>query len=200
MHRRLEDTLAGQITPDDYAPGVWDTWNAKTPAAQRDDALAADAALLERIEVTDPEERAGFAMSMGPMELGFTEFVGMRLNEHAFHTWDIEVACDPKATLPDEVTALVVDNLDLVARFTAKPTGETTTISVSTTKPDRSFIIELIPENVTFRAGSDTAAVDLELPAEAFARLIYGRLDNAHTPITDHSKALTTLRRVFPGP
>ena len=40
MQRRLEDTLAGQAMPDDYAPGVWDTWNAKTPVEQRDDALA----------------------------------------------------------------------------------------------------------------------------------------------------------------
>jgi hypothetical protein len=50
-------------------------------------------------------------MSMGPMEWGFTEFVGMRLNEHAFHTWDIEVVDDPEATLPAQVAALVVDNL-----------------------------------------------------------------------------------------
>ena len=54
--RRLEDALAGRMTPDDYATGVWDTWNAKTPTAQRDDVLSADAALLARLEAT-PEER-----------------------------------------------------------------------------------------------------------------------------------------------
>src|SRR3954465_10067097 len=48
--RRLEDALAGQNTPDDFAPGVWDSWNAKSPVAQRDDALAADAELLARIQ------------------------------------------------------------------------------------------------------------------------------------------------------
>ena len=31
---------------------------------------------------------------MGPLSLGFNEFVGLRLNEHAFHTWDIEVVFD----------------------------------------------------------------------------------------------------------
>src|SRR3954468_19389144 len=46
MQRRLEDALAGQDTPDDFAPGVWSSWNAKRPVAQRDDALVADAALL----------------------------------------------------------------------------------------------------------------------------------------------------------
>jgi hypothetical protein len=37
-HRRLEDALAGRKTPDDFALGVWDEWNAKGPLAQRADA------------------------------------------------------------------------------------------------------------------------------------------------------------------
>src|SRR3954451_4296817 len=84
MKRRLDDALAGQDTPDDFAPRVWDTWNAKDPVAQRDDALAADAALLARLEAVPPDQRQAFASAMGPMTFGFTEFVGMRLNEHAF--------------------------------------------------------------------------------------------------------------------
>lgn len=198
--RRLEDTLAGSATPDDHAPSVWEAWNAKTAAAQRDEALAADAALLERIEATDPDERARFAMSMGPLELGFTEFVGMRLNEHAIHTWDIEVVGKPDATLPAEVTGLVVDNLELVARYTAKPTGETTTVSVTTTNPDRGFTIDLTPDSVAFQSRPSTAGADLTLRAEAFSRLIYGRLDAAHVPAGDHGTTLATLRHVFPGP
>src|SRR3954447_6028030 len=137
--RRLEDGLAGQDTRDDFAPGVWDVWNAKEPVAQRDDALAADATLLARLESVGPDDRDGFSTTMGPMTLDFTQFVGMRLNEHAFHTWDIEVVDNPGATLPEQVAALVVDNLDLIARFTAKPTAETTTITVATTTPARTF-------------------------------------------------------------
>jgi hypothetical protein len=156
--------------------------------------------LLERIEATGTDERGRFAMSMGPMELGFAEFVGMRLNEHAFHTWDIEVAGNPDATLPDQVAALAVDNLELVARYTAKPTGETTTISVATTSPDRRFTIDLTADSVTFTPNLTTAGADLELPAEAFSRLVYGRLDATHTPSGEHDPALTTLRHVFPGP
>src|SRR3954453_10216923 len=105
--RRLEDALAGQDTPDDFAPGVWDTWNAKTPAAQRDDALAADAALLARLNDVASHDRDRFSSAMGPMRLDFAQFVGMRLNEHAFHTWDIEVVNNPEATLPAHVAALV---------------------------------------------------------------------------------------------
>ncbi len=200
MHRRLDDDLADRGTPDDFAPGVWGTWNAKAPTAQRDDALAADAALLARIDAVNPDVRETFSLAMGPMTLGFVAFVGMRLNEHAFHTWDIEVGVDPAATIPPQVAALVVDNLELVARYTAKPTGDTTTITVVTTEPPRGFTVELTPGSVTFTPTTVEAAADLELTAEAFARLVYGRLDPQHTPHNDEGLVLDVLRRVFPGP
>ena len=130
---------------------MWDTWNAKSPLAQRDDALAADAALLARIEAVPPGERNAFSSAMGPMTLGFAQFVGMRLNEHAFHTWDIEVVANPAATIPVPVAALVVDNLGLVARFTGKPTGDTTTITVATTGPERGFTVELASDGANAR-------------------------------------------------
>src|SRR4051795_12602704 len=40
MQRRLDETLDGATTPDDFAPTIWDVWNAKTPTQQRDDSLA----------------------------------------------------------------------------------------------------------------------------------------------------------------
>jgi uncharacterized protein (TIGR03083 family) len=198
--RRLDDALAGKDTPDDFAPGVWDTWNAKGPVAQRDDALAADAALLARIEAVPPDERNKFTLTMGPMTLDFAQFVGTRLNEHAFHTWDIEVVADPAATIPEAVAALVVDNLGLVARFTGKPTGDTDTITVATTDPERTFTVELTPEGVALTPHAGAASPDVELPAEAFARLVYGRLDAEHTRPDQHGPALDSLRQVFPGP
>ena len=200
MQRRLEDALAGQNTPDDFAPGVWDTWNAKGPVEQRDDALAADAALLARIEAVPPDERNKFAFAMGPMTLGFAQFVAMRLNEHAFHTWDIEVVTNPAATIPVPVAALVVDNLELVARFTGRPTGDTTTITVATTDPERGFTVELTPGGVALTPGAAAPSPDVELPAETFARLVYGRLAAQHTPLGQHGPALDILRQVFPGP
>jgi hypothetical protein len=114
--RRLEDALAGQDTPEDFAPGVWDTWNAKSPVAQRDDALAADTALLARIETVAPDDRDRFTSAMGPIDARLRAVRRMRLNEHAFHTWDIEVVADPAATIPVPVAELVIDNLELVAR------------------------------------------------------------------------------------
>lgn len=199
MHQRLDDTLTGLDTPDDFAPRVWDTWNAKTPTAQRDDALTADTALLAGIDRVTADQRAAFSLAMGPMNLDFDAFVGMRLNEHAFHTWDIEVAVDPAATIPPQVAAPVVDNLELIARYTAKPTGDVTTITVATTEPPRFFTVALTPDSVTFTPATVDAAADIQLTAEAFARLVYGRLDPDHTS-QDDERILDVLRRAFPGP
>jgi len=50
-------------------------------------------------------------------------------------------------------------------------------------------------------AADGSAASDLVLPAEAFERLVYGRLDPAHTPdVEGDASLLDELRRVFPGP
>ena len=198
--RRIDDALAGRSMPDDFAPGVWDEWNAKTPEAQRDDALAADARLMDRIEAVTQEERASFAFPLGPLTLDFEQFVQLRLNEHVLHTWDVEVAVSPSATLPPDAVALVVDYLELIARFTGRPTGDTRTISIRTSEPERGFTVELTPDAVGFTTTAPDPAAELVLPAEAFVRLVYGRLDPDHTPPDVEGDAVALLRRVFPGP
>jgi hypothetical protein len=98
------------------------------------------------------------------------------------------------------VAELVIDNLELVARFTGKPTGDTAAITVATAGPQRTFTVDLTPEAASFAPGAASAAPDLHLPAEAFARLVYGRLDAAHTPAGIEPSVLGILRRVYPGP
>src|ERR1700722_1592797 len=115
--RGLQAVLAGTAAPEDFNQSVWDEWNAKSPRAQADDALAADEALTQALEAVDEAERARLTFSLGPMSLGFNDMFGLRLNEHVFHTWDIAVMFDDAAGLPGDATALVVDNLSLIARF-----------------------------------------------------------------------------------
>jgi hypothetical protein len=43
--------------------------------------------------------------------------------------------------------------------------------------PSVGFYIELNPRSVTFDPTTASVSADLELPAEAVARLVYGRLD-----------------------
>ena len=199
--RSLQDARAGTATPDGFNQSVWDEWNAKSPRAQADDALQADEALTEALEAVDEAERAGLTFSLGPMSLGFNDMFGLRLNEHVFHTWDIAVTLDDNTRLPGDAAGLVVDNLGLMARFSGRPDGQERTITVRTSDPERAFALRLSTDGVELSPGESGQAPELVLPAEAFSRLVYGRLDPGHTPeFTGDAALLDSLRAVFPGP
>ena len=178
---------------------VWDDWNAKDPDAQAADALEADAELLARLAAITPDEAAAFRFAMGPMEVDLPTFLGLRLNEHAVHTWDVAVAFDDGATIPPDETELMVDTLAMISSFAGKPTGTERTISIRTVAPDRYFDIALRADGAALAAGS-VDVPDLELTGDALVRLVYGRLDPAHSPVVDAgSSELVELRKAFPG-
>ncbi len=197
---RLDAALAGEEIDMDKVRSVWDDWNAKTPDAQAADAGHADRSLLGRLVSLSDAERAGFHSSLGPMELDFAGFVGLRLNEHAVHTWDIAVTIDPTAQIPGDATTQLVDNLGMIARFAGKPVGSERTVTVRTTGPDRHLEVVLGPDAVRLTTIEPVPVVDVELPAEAFVRLVYGRLDPDHTPaFVGDQAALDELGHAFPG-
>ena len=199
LQRRLDDAIAGSMTPSEFAQPIWDAWNAKSPQAQASDALVADHAFIDRLGSLADDERVGFTFALGPMTFDFAGFVGLRLNEHALHTWDIEVIFDPGATLAPDATRLVIDNLEMTARYAGKPTGSEHHVAVRTSEPRRTFALTLGAEAVSLEPADLVGEPDLEIPAEAFVRLVYGRLDPEHTPPTRGPADLDELRRVFSG-
>ena len=54
-----------------------------------------------------------------------------------------------------------------------------------TTEPVRHFTVRLTLDSAEFSPATRAATADLELPAEAFCRLVYGRLDPDHTPVVE---------------
>jgi uncharacterized protein (TIGR03083 family) len=200
MQRRLDDSRAGVETAFDPQP-VWDEWNAKTPRGKADDALAEDERLLEQIEALTEAEWERLTFNFGPVTVGVDVAVALRLNEHAFHTWDIEVMFDDGAQIPPGAAAVIVDNLGFIARFTARPTGDEREVWLRTSHPVRHFTVRLTSDTAELLEGDAGEQPDLELPAEAFCRLVYGRLDPDHSPaVQANGEVLNTLRRVFPGP
>jgi uncharacterized protein (TIGR03083 family) len=200
LRQRLQDARAGVESPLDAQP-IWDEWNAKTPRAKADDALAEDERVLEGIEAVSREEWERLTFNFGPVTVGLDVAVALRLNEHAFHTWDIEVMFDDEAQLPPDAVAVIVDNLGFIARFTARPTGDEREVWVRTSHPERHFTFRLTTDTAELLEGDAGEQPDLELPAEAFCRLVYGRLDPDHSPSVEaNGEVLNTLRRVFPGP
>ena len=131
----------------------------------------------------------------------------LRLSEQALHTWDIAVARDPQAVVAADAVALIVDNLEQITQRSGKGTDYSGVIDVQTENPDRRFALTLGTDGAHLTAArpapadSPTSTASLRLPAEAFVRLVYGRLDEHHTP-TDVQLAgidLRTLRATFTG-
>ena len=92
------------------------------------------------------------------------------------------------------------DTASGATRFTAKPAADGSAVAVVTPDPTRGFVLTTGPDEVTLVAGAPSDSPDLALPAEAFARLVYGRLDPDHTPAVRGTADLAELRAVFPGP
>jgi len=200
----LDAGLSGQDPPDREAfPPIWDAWNSRSPQAQAADSLQANEALIERFESLDAGQRERFRLAMFGMDLDLAGLLRMRLGEHAVHTWDVAVALDPAATVAPDAVVLLVDTLGQLAARAGRPDGVKRRVRVSTSSPQREFLLES-GEAVTLvpfpDGGRDESLAELRLPAEAFVRLTYGRLDPAHTPaIEAQGVDLAELRPIFPG-
>lgn len=217
----LDAVVAGEPAPGrEFMPPVWERWNALAPEEQAEEFLAVDGQLIETLEnLGDRLDDLTFTF-FGSTQLDAVGFLGMRLSEHAVHTWDVAAAVDPAATVDPESVSLLVDRLPQTAaragRAGAVPGGLVLRVVVST--PERRFVltvdgttdgaVRLAPEDLTSEVAGDGGvsaagyvAPVLRVPAEAFVRLVYGRLDRAHAPALDAEaeRLVETLRPVFPG-
>lgn len=200
----LDAGLAGEDPPgiDTFGP-IWEVWNAKSPQAQAADSLHADEVTLERFESMDAEEQARLRLKIFGMDADITTLARMRLGEHAVHSWDALVALDPTATVAPDAVALLIDTLDQLVGRAGQADGKPRTVQVTTSDPERHFILET-GDSVTLVTADDEAPEpglpELQLPAEAFVRLIYGRLDADHTPPVESTGVeIAELRPLFPG-
>jgi uncharacterized protein (TIGR03083 family) len=197
--RRFEDIVADREVEPAFNSSVWEVWNAKDPAAQVADSLASDAAYLSTLKAATDEQRQHLQFTMGPFTYDFDGLVGLRLNEHVLHTWDIEVPFNPRATLANVAANAVLDRIQFVVLRTGKPTGEVRTVTVRTVEPARDFTIALDPDSVNLVEAGFEGSPELEIPAEALVRLIYGRLDVDNDSAVTSSESVSYLRGVFPG-
>jgi uncharacterized protein (TIGR03083 family) len=197
--QNLSNIVSGSEPDPTFNQSTWDEWNAKAPAAQVADALAANSKLLDELQMLDEAARDAFEFSMGPFKFDFGGFVGMRLNEQALHTWDIEVTYDASAVLAEDAAGVMLKNVPIFVGFASKPTGEVIDLHVNTTSPDHHYVLSFKEDSVKLEDNEHGGHVDVELPSESFVRLVAGRLDPKHTPRGVESEHLDMLRTAFPG-
>lgn len=210
----LDAVVAGEPTPSrEVMPAIWDRWNGMRPQDQAEEFLATDGQLVETLEnLGDRLDDLTFTF-FGAMQLDAAGLVGMRLSEHAVHTWDVAVALDPKATVDPDAVGLLVDRLPQMAGRAGRPeaaAGGLVEVTVATVDPVRRFVLR-VDEVVRLDAGespgtdarepAEGARRIVHLPSEAFLRLVYGRLDPAHTPAIAPAEepVVESLRTLFPG-
>jgi uncharacterized protein (TIGR03083 family) len=208
----LQATAAGGERPGrDFNGAVWDRWNAMTPQEQAEEFLAANEALVSAFANLDSSARRDIRIDLGflPFPADLALFSGMRLNEAALHGRDVRVAFDTDAALPASEAAIALDlltgPLSFLLGFQAKTDildGRQVTVRVVTTNPDRVHGL-ILRDKAELGDETENADAVLTTPAEAFVRLLAGRLGPAHTPdavtLTGDSVTLDQLRTVFPG-
>lgn len=185
-------------SPETFKP-VWDSWNARSPEDQAAQSIAANEALVARVEALAPQERTAFHVTMfGRMPMDLDGALGMRLSEHAVHTWDIAVAFDPAARVAPDAVELLVDRLPMMAAFTGKKAPAPVLVAVTTVGPARAFTLDTGGVSLAPAGADDAVVASLSLPAEAFLRLVYGRLDD-EDGLKASGVTFRELKSVFPG-
>ena len=195
----------GEAVSRDAFPPVWTRWNAKTPDDQVADGLTADDKQVQALEALTDEQLGAVDMDFfGMMRLDAAGMVRMRLSEHAMHTWDVAVMADPAATVQADAIELLIDNVSQFLSRRAKPLDEPFSVRITTTDPDRDYLLTS-GESVTMTDwpgdGESSDMPHVRMPAEALLRLAYGRLDAGHTPssVSADADTLDKLRTIFPG-
>ncbi|HLJ98809.1 MAG TPA: maleylpyruvate isomerase family mycothiol-dependent enzyme [Streptosporangiaceae bacterium] len=204
----LEAAISGTARPgSDFNNSVWDRWNAMSRRERADGYLKSNRALIELYNSLDSAARGSLRVDLGfmPAPVDLATAAGLRLREVTLHSWDVRVAFDDKATLAnDAVAALLHGKPDMYAWIgkTDVLSGRELDITVTTTEPASAFALHLQSlVSVDFDV-PDHPDGTLTLPAEAWLRLVAGRLAPKRTPATVTATGAATLdllRQIFPG-
>jgi uncharacterized protein (TIGR03083 family) len=210
MLATVDGAVDGSGAPaGEFAPEVWGRWNAMTPAEQAEQFLKAGEALVARFEGFDEAARANLKIALGllPQPVDVATAVGLRISELTFHGWDVEVAFNREATLAPEAVELVFAPMEMFLGYFAKAdviqSARPLTLSIELTEPRKSFGLVLGPKVTLLEDTPAEVAGVVKGPAEAWLRLLAGRLGAEVTPenFTVYGGAVTLpdLRKVFPG-
>jgi uncharacterized protein (TIGR03083 family) len=204
----VQAALDGKPNPGrDFNQTVWSRWNAMSRREQADGFRRSNPAPIELYESMDADTRENLRIDLGfmPAPVDVATAARLRLSELTLHSWDVRVGFDEDATLAPEATGPLLKGTGDLLGWIGKAdqlNGARAVIQVTTTGPTSVFALRL----------ADPISVDLDvpehpdgtltLPAEAWLRLVAGRLSARHTPsgVTATGAAdLDLLRKVFPG-
>jgi uncharacterized protein (TIGR03083 family) len=204
----LQVSLDGKPNPGiDFNRPIWARYDGASPRDRADWFLRANEALTQTYESLSEETRETLRVDLGflPAPVDVATAAGFRLNELALHSWDVRVGFDPAATVAPEATAILAGRVGGLAGFLGKPAplgGKTSVIAVTTTDPALDFRLHLAEPIAISPGAPEQSDGTLTLPAEAWVRMVYGRLKPPYIPASvkaDGAVDVDLLRQVFPG-
>jgi uncharacterized protein (TIGR03083 family) len=204
----LRAAIDGQPNPiaAGFAQSVWARWDAAGRRERLDWFLRENEALVSLYESLAPRDDLRIDLGFVPVPVDLLTAGQFRLNEFTLHTWDVRAGFDASTTLAADAVPLIGPVAGQLAGRLGKTEplgGKKAVIAVTTTAPDSAFTLDLGDEAVSL-ADDPPVQPDgtLTLPAEAWVRLVTGRLRPQYTPpgISATGPAdLDVLRQVFPG-
>lgn len=185
-------------------PVIWDRWNNLSAVDKSSQMVVWDRRYVSVLQALDDKTLKSLHMTFFGMELDAVGIVGLRLGEHAVHSWDVAVTFDPGAEVLLSSVELLVDRLPFIAGRLAKADRASTKsqVKIRTSHPDRHFLLSIGESVALTNDVEGPFDGTLDLTSAALLRLVYGRLDPDHTPpgtSTTGSADLDELRRVFAG-
>jgi uncharacterized protein (TIGR03083 family) len=186
---------------------IWDKWDAMSPRERADGFLEANKALLALYSSLDEDARESVRITLSwlPAPIDLATHARGRLSEFTLHSWDVRVGFDEAATLRPDATAILLEQAADRVGWLANPdllNGRQLSVAVTTSDPASEFTLHLdTPVSVDHNTPERPDGT-LALPAEAWLRLVAGRLATRYTPagvIAEGDIDLDLLRRVFPG-
>jgi uncharacterized protein (TIGR03083 family) len=193
---------AGETVAAEDNQTIWARWDSSEPRAQAEGFLEHNSRWLDTVEALTPEQRTSLTVDLGflPEPVPLLTAVGMRLSEVANHSWDVRVAFDPHAEVNANSAEVLIDLLagpvGFMLNFLAKPAELTNPVSVAI--PGAGLVID---DAVTVADHLESPSATFNGPAEAFIRLVTGRLKAPYDKnvTVEGNITLDDLRRVFPG-
>ncbi|QNE21795.1 maleylpyruvate isomerase family mycothiol-dependent enzyme [Kribbella qitaiheensis] len=208
MTATVRAALDGTPAPDgDFNQSVWDRWNAASGRERADGFLEKNESLTALYESLDSTQRdeLGIQLSWLPEPAEVATVARLRLNEFTLHAWDVRSGLDDKATLDGQAVPELLESALGNLSWISKPAalnGEYSVIQVTLTDPAKQLTLHLNdPVSISFDPASSPDGT-LTVPAEAWLRLVSGRLAPQYTPDGVESTgaaSLDTLRHVFAG-
>jgi uncharacterized protein (TIGR03083 family) len=184
---------------------IWARWDALDDPAAAAEYIRSEEALIALVESIAPAEAEALQVPFFTGPIALADFLAMRLSEHTFHRWDVDVVTDPAAELNTAATGFMLAAQAQLVPYLAKPdqAPDLAGLVLAFDLGGQGTYTLDLREGVTFTADApETPDATVTLPVDAFLRLLFGRLDEAHVPagITVDGKAsLDSLRRLLPG-